>query len=327
MSLDTERLVGELRQIVNIGIGGVDTDTEIPQLAALHWVRAHAGDASSPLLVAKAAEELVKQAARTLPSPAYSRACEILLGAHPSTAVSPAKVRRERAAQALNVDPETFQRHEQKRVLRFLARRVADIELDYRANEGRLGPPPSPSEVAQRWTERFRHYAVLQMHLRQMRHEIIEALLASSEMPDEVGRVDARDTSLWRYAKFLEAREALIADVGRPWYFPSAGADGVAERAIDDLRFHTPFNERARSLLRSVLRSVPGEEMYPFAEELKSTPHGMEVVGVWEAWLAECDGDLERDDPHCSVHKVVDRSDEFVRTVEEQWELIQDRYR
>jgi hypothetical protein len=321
-----EALIKELRQVVNAGIGSIDDSLATPGMAGFLWVgdRARSDDA---MLVAKAVEALVKLAIDSLNGTTVKEHAKLLFAYHSETLGLPAKARRDRTADSRGVNRVDFERNDQVRILRVVARRIYDIEFEYLQDLERLGPPPSIEDIKATWSERFVHYHAMQHELRAMRHELIEAVTAGNQMPDEQSLRDAEATSIWYFTRYLIARDRFIEKLANDWFLPDAAADSAARRSTDLVRWKTPFNERGRSFLRTVLYEVTGAELYPFAYQLEDSPQGAEIVGMWQEWISECDGEIERDDPSCDVHGVIAAADAYVTLIDDQWPKIRERYR
>ncbi|SRR6266567_554288 len=319
-------IAGDLKRIVKDGLGGLDESVELPVLGSLTVVQQEMqGEESLDRLVA--VERLVGRAIETLDGTPSHEPLRLLFGVARATKGKLAKQRRRAAARAAGSDPSTFNRHDEQRFLRLLARSIYTLESEARLRAERLGPPPSAEEVKGAWFERFAHYQRLQGILRQLRLDLIAVLLTYSTHPDETGQEDYLDSSTWRFAQFLASHERFGSELGGIWLMPEPEADAEARTAVELVLWHAPFNERGRSWLRTTLSQVPEGELHPFADRLRDGPDGTEMLGLWEQWLESCTCDPDHPKAECRPHQVIDQCERFDIVVEDQWAIVRDTYR
>src|SRR5205814_8947458 len=99
-------------------------------------------------------------------------------GVEPGTIGLQAKQRRKIAAERGGVDPATFVRHDEQRILRTVARRVLFQESGFQAAQSRLGPPPTREEIKASWLVRFQHYKKMEEIARQLWLNLWEVVVA-----------------------------------------------------------------------------------------------------------------------------------------------------
>lgn len=315
-------VISELRRVVNAGLGAADETLDVPILASLELV-AYEARSEDPLVRIAAIEAVVRDAIRSLGEAEAREDARLLFADHPETVSLSAKARRNRTADARGVDRRDFERNDQVRLLRVIARRIFQLEFEHMETMRRLGPPPTQRVVAASWLERFIHYRTIQHALRHLRHEVIEATVAR-ERGHESGWLASLGTSLWYYAKFLLGRDEHIRQLGGIWLMPHAEADAAAQMSVNEVRWNSPFNEQADSVLRTFVSDVPRGELDPFLERLEQSPRGQELVGMWEAWLLECDVPIDDGHEGCNVHAVVDQANRYVAILDDQWSRILD---
>ncbi len=317
----------DLRKVVKFGLGAMPDSEQLPTLATLLVVRQRIQGATT-LDAIMAIEGVIREAIETLDGTPLHGALQLLFGLTPATTGALAKQRRRAAADAVGTDPGTFNRHDEQRLLRLLARRIYALETDAYLTQDRLGEPPTTDEQRASWLERFTHYLRIQAILRQLRLDLIAALLTySSHAEDQTGRDDYLDSSIWQYARFLSIHDEFVDRLGAMWLMPEPSADAEAKTSIDLALWHGPFNERGRSWLRTAIAQVPRAELHPFVQRLRDGPDGTELLGLWEAWLEDCRCDPDRPEPACRPHQVIDQCERYDLLVDQQWTLIREAYR
>ena len=321
-----DAIAADLRQVVKHGVGAIPDTTTLSTLSGLLWVQ-QVTQGSGSLDTIIAAERLITEAIATLEGTPPHGALQLLFGLTPATTGALAKHRRRAAATAFGADVGTFNRHDEQRLIRLLARRIYALETDEQLTHDRLGPPPNEDEVRASWSARFSHYHRMQSILRQLRFDLIAVLLTQTEHPDQRDREDYLDSSIWNFARFLLAHDRFVDELGGIWLMPHPAADAVARTSTELVLWQAPFNERGRSWLRTALVQVPGGELYPLAARLRDGPDGTEVLGVWEGWLSNCDCDPDRPMEHCRAHQVVENCDRYVGLVDEQWARVREIFR
>jgi hypothetical protein len=309
---------------VRFGLGSLDETAEIPVLLALEHVR-HEARSQEPLDLVLAVESCVRRAIETLEGTPLYRIVRPLFGVEPGTIGLQAKQRRKIAAERAGVDPATFVRHDEQRILRTVARRVLFQESGFQAAQSRLGPPPTREEIKASWLVRFQHYKKMEEIARQLWLNLWEVVVAKGKPEDHDAEVDVLDASIWHYARFLAAYEEFLRELGGNWLMPEPDQDAAIANACNLIRWHRPFNERADSYLRTTLADVP--ELYPFAQRMEDSNHGTELLGRWQAWLEDCHCDLDAPSDSCGPHELMAQCDRFAALVDAGWRRVSERYR
>lgn len=320
------QIESDLRQVVRHGIGSLPDSALLPTLSSLLSVEQRQ-QGPNRLDTVMAIEGTLRQAIETLDGTPFYAVLELLFGLTPATTGTLAKQRRRAAAEAAGTDPGTFNRHDEQRLLRLLARRVYTLETEAHLSQERMGQPPTAEELRASWWERFTHYHRLQGVLRHLRLDLIAALLTYTEQPDEVGREDYLDSSIWRYARFLVAHDRFVDELGGLWVLPDPAADAEAKAAAELVLWHGPFNERGRSWLRTAIAQALNGELEPLARRVHDHPDGAELVGLWERWLESCRCDSDRPEESCRPHRMIDQCERYDLLIEEQWPRVRERYR
>ncbi len=320
-------IVFDLQRIVRDGVGSVDEEASLPTLGTLVLVRQEMqGGGELDLVVAS--ERVIARGIETLEGSSPHEVLRLLFGLTASTRGRLAKQRRKAAAERAGSDPATFNRHDERRYLRILARSIYALESEARLLAERLGSPPDRAEIKANWLGRFTRYHRVAAILRQLRLDLLAVLVTYRKDHGEVSQVDYLDSTMWYVARFLYEVEEFNRALGGIWFMPERAADDEAKVAIDLVLWHQPFNERGRSWLRIAIAQVPAGELFDFAERLHDGPDGNEMLGLWEQWLKSCRCDLEAEpDQDCRPHRVIDQAERFDIVVEEQWPLVRERYR
>lgn len=188
--------------------------------------------------------------------------------------------------------------------------------------------PLTDAEKVASWEMRFGYYTRMQKALVGLRHDVIALVVALTTDADEASITDYLHSSIWCFARFLSEHEAFDQSaMGGRWVLPDPEAETVVASALYQLRWNSPFNDRAESLLRVTLAAVAGEELWPFIQRLQGSPEGTELLGIWEQWAGECKGDFDSDDELCNVHGLVDEAGLYGNMIEVQWAKVATRHR
>jgi uncharacterized cupin superfamily protein len=311
-------VLDDLRMIVKLGLRDIG-DAALPALRGLAVVRGTA--ASDDVIQAGLAVEAVVTDAVTLIGAGYlGSALSGLFGLDEATRGRQAKQRRQIAAQRAGHPVSTFNRHEEPRLLRSLAVEILRRDAAFRRQAERAAwadRPLTDEQKAAAWAERFGYYERIAAAAAAMRHHVIALVVGLVTEVDEDSLADELHTSLWWYARFLAELDAFNrSPLGGRWVLPDPEKEVAAASAVYQIGWHSPFNERADSLLRLMLADVPAGELVSFARRLEDSPEGSELLGMWEQWAGECRGDFETADDRCHVHGLVDQADRHREIIE-----------
>ena len=323
---DLQVIVSDLREVVKFGIGAIPDSVALSTLSGLRCVD-QLKQGPNRLDTIIAVEHVIRETIDALEGTPSHSVFQRLFGLTPATTGALAKQRRREAAAAAGTDPGTFNRHDEQRLLRLLARQLYAVETETLSTEARLGPPPSAQEIRASWLQRFAHYGRMQMILRELRLDLIAVLLTYTTHSRQSDREDYLDSSIWRYSQYLHACDRFADALGAIWLMPEPAADIEAKTAAELVLWHGPFNERGRSWLRMAVAQASSRELHSFAHLLGDSPEGLGLLGLWEQWLESCRCDPDRPEQSCRPHQVIDHAERFAVIIEEQWSRVCDAYR
>jgi hypothetical protein len=214
------------------------------------------------------------------------------------------------AAEALDLEPRTFQRTRRKSLIEDLAEALLGIAGDgelRQAHERMSRREPAESRLAVQWVERFEAYNrlwtpayALGADLTAYRSTLLEVDRPYDRAPGTNGPDDVGDTqehqaegyarfALFRFAEYLWELRQFMMRHGGMWLFSSADVETRVTDAVYRIHWHvTPFNERDESWLRAAMQDARGQEMHTFLILLMSTTAGRETHDEWQEWVSTC---------------------------------------
>jgi len=310
-------------------------------------------------------EVLLRRAATRLGGGHYGDAAVALLGLDVGTRGHTSKSRREIAALAFERTYETFRKNYEPLVLEQLATQILVLcsEQHTRASLDSLERAESPTESAmqQVWMDRFAAYyriwspvSGLGNDLTAYRSTLLEADALwdrrfGTKGPDDPGyskdeQAEGYATfALYHYGHFEWELRQFDTLFGGHWLLSDADAEQQLADAVYRIRWHSPWNERDMSYLRTLVSEAPEQEMHGFIERLRATQLGRTTEEEWNEWTATCsctwpfseeprDAHFPTSSQHegisenCELHNLVRACGDYLDLVDENWKRLADWY-
>jgi hypothetical protein len=299
-------------------------------ILSLGLVTAKAATTDSAEDLAVAADTLIREAARRIDDgDAYGPAGS-LLGLAPGTRGELLKRRREKAAKALFVSPETLRKEREDGLIEAVADELYALDSAYRLrhrHREEAEREPQDNRLGVDWLAQHRSYRRIWTPITGMRNDLAvlrEYLAAEEEDRDAIS--DRLCNITWHWARFSLALERFIDEQGGLWLLADMDSEIAAAEAIYKLGFYVPFGEADSSWLRTMLAEAPHEELDGFGDLLvEAGERRRELMGLWIAW-ASCP-EADDSDCECEFHLWQRAADEFVRLIDEDWYAVADWYR
>lgn len=299
-----------------------------PLLIDLAYVRARAAS-DVPLDRAVAFLSVLEEACNRLGPGPPGEAARILFTIAPLGKGVSLKVRRKRAADALNVGVEYFRKDgPEDRLVRDVAEQLYALETRYRRRQAGDATVPDRTEtrLAIDWLERHNVYGRFWTIIYALRADLL-ALLRLRGEPDRPAYGQYLESSLWWYARFQRELAEFIHRFGGLWLLADADAEVRIADAIYRLEWHPPFSQQDDSWLRTTLGQVADEELDPFAETVRDSERGQAVLAQWREWIERCACAPDQPDPDCPVHQTIGACETYTEIVDSDWQQIADWYR
>jgi len=280
--------------------------------------------------LAVAADTLIREAARRVDDGDAYGAAGSLLGVAPGTRGELLKRRREKAAKALFVSPETLRKEREDGLIEAVAAELYALDSAYRfrhRHREEAEREPQDNRLGIDWLEQHRSYRRIWSPVVGMRKDLAvlrEYLAAEDEDRDAIS--DRLANITWQWARFSLAIERFVKEQGGLWLLADMDSEIAAADAIYKLEFYVPFGETDSSWMRTMLLKTPHEELDGFGDKLfEAGERRRELMGLWIAW-AGCPeaGDSGCD---CNYHRWQRTADEFIRLIDDDWYAVADFYR
>ncbi|MEU4413917.1 hypothetical protein [Nocardia salmonicida] len=339
---DHSSITRELRMIREKGLGALRR----LHLPVLHEVARQielnvVGSEPAPAAI----ESLVRQAVDHLDGGDFQEAAEYTFGLIGGTKFAPSVDRRRRAARAMNVEPETFRKAQEKEIVEQTAEAVlalcheAAMRRTHQAMERRH---PADSRLAVAWVTRFEAYYRIWTPVYALGADLRAALDTYAQEPadhlpwdpDSVEPFDpvkeaqgyARSALHW-YAKFLLEERRFVAKHGGLWLLSDAQVESSVRDAVYRVGWHNPINEENDSWLRRTLATSQLEEAELFYRALESTSQGESIHALWQKFvLAGHAAVVGGDTSNSQVHSTIQACDDYTDQVDADWMKIADWY-
>lgn len=320
--------------------------------------------------VASSVEPLLRISVERLGSGREAAAAAQLFGLAPAARGGTAFERRVWAADAYGISYDSFRRKKpERRVYEAVGHVLLVLVEEARLRSERMKleiRKPADSRLAVQWVERFEAYYRLWTPIMALGGDLTayRATLLDPERPfdrpDDVW-VDPLTGEERSYTQEFQAegyaRMALFdfAEVkwelkqfmirhGGMWLLSSAETEVAVADAVYRMGWHSPWNERDESWLRSALQDSRGRELHHFLNYLKATTIGQETRREWQEWAAECrctwdlDGHSSENEyfptrkhhtgiaEDCGLHLIVSACAEYCDLIDRDWQKIADWY-
>jgi hypothetical protein len=310
-------------------------------------------------------EALLRRAAARFGGGHYGDAAVALLGLDVGTRGLNSKERREIAAEAFERTYETFRKKYEPLLFQQIATQILVLCSEQHARDRRSAleraESPESSSLPQVWMERFAAYyriwsclSGLGADLTAYRSTLLEPDNAwdrrfGTDAPDDPGysreeQAEGYATfALYHYASFAWQLRQLSILYGGQWLLSDAEAEQAASDAIYRVTWHTPWNERDQSYLRTLISEAAGQEMHGFIQLLRTTEVGRTTEQEWQDWTGGCEcswllttGTKDEYFPTsrhhesisdtCELHQVVVACGDYLDLIDRDWKRLADWY-
>lgn len=340
---DFETVVGELRQLRDVGLTGLRR----LRPRALGEVARRADLITADDAQPAAIEELLRRAADRLGGGLDQEIAEYTFGLAAGYRMRSATERRHRAAQLYGVKADSFRKEPERLVIEQMAEGVLAVAREAAMRQTRLDMErrhPADSRLAVQWVERFEAYnriwtpvyglgADLLAAMETYRHEPADHLPwdpDSEQTYDPVAQAEMYMThALCHYARFqLEVRR-FISRHGGLWLLSDADVEQQVSDAVYRIGWYNNLPEDDDSWLRRNLVDARHEENDHFVQLLTSTATGARILEKWQEMgrNCQCTDVTDGDDPSCHVHNTIRACHDYTDLIEADWLRIADWYR
>lgn len=276
---EPSELLKDLKHIVRTGLK-VSALTNLPVISSLSIVQATGRGGSRPIDVAIDIEAAVTEAVEKLGDGPTGEAAQLLLGMTPRSRGLLVKDRRALAGEIIGVEPETFRKEWETRVLSELADELYKLEAERRIpvrvkrgrSKGAVLDDLRSGSGGKRLDRRE-----AEARLWALMYELRAELLAVARLQDEKPTSDTWEEpalqALWLYGRFLDAYARFIDQFGTALVM--AGNEVTVEEAVSLLGWRPPLDEQQAVKLRIATSSMKPAELLQTSE-----------WESWQEWLA-----------------------------------------
>jgi hypothetical protein len=308
-------------------------------------------------------ETVLRRAVERFGGGAYGESAAILYGLDQGTRSHNSRARRELAAAKLERSADTFRKRYEPTMLAEIATQILTLcteQHSKRVRDQRERRAPAESAMAVEWLRRFEDYYRIWTPVSGVGNDLTayRATVIESGRPydrrfgtegsedegysqEEQAEGYARD-ALYHYARFEWELRQFVARSGGLWLLSDADAEQALSDAVYRIAFHTPWNERDQSYLRTIIAETPNHELHGFLERLAATELGRTTQQEWQEWVATCNCDWDITtttdehfptsakhkgiDARCEVHRAIAACGEYCELVDADWRNVADWY-
>lgn len=363
MLIDEDRpshaaLVEDLRLLREKGLVRLE-HLQVPALLVAGRIITADEEASDHVVI----EAALRRAVERFGGGAYGESAAILYGLDQGTRLHTSRARRELAAAKLERSADTFRKRYEPTMLAEITTQLLTLcteQHSKRVREQRDRQHPAESAMAVEWLRRFEAYyriwapvSGLGNDLTAYRSTLIEHgrpydRRFGTRAPEDEGYSQEEQAegyarfALYHYARFEWEVRQFVTSSGGLWLLSEAGAEQALSDAVYRIAFHTPWNERDQSYLRSLIAETPGQELHGFLEHFAATELGRTTHNEWQEWVVTCNCHWEITaagdehfptsakhqgiDPSCEVHKTIAACGEYCELVDIDWRKVADWY-
>lgn len=333
----------DLTRVRELGLGRI-RGVDLPALAsAVRMVDAEDLETVEPTAVAS----LLRETVDTLGGGSLQEAAEYLLGLYPGTALWPAKLRRENAAEQFGVVAETFRKKPEKELLGQIAEAVLALCHNAALRRARLDMAdrrhPADSRLAVQWVERFEAYYRIWTPAYALAADLEAALATYLEEPAEhypwdPNSAEAYDpirqaqgyghSALYRLTEFWLEVKRFKSKHGGLWLLSDAQVEADVSDAVYRIGWHNSLSDGDESFLRRHLADSRHEEAEHFWKVIQAFPDGLRINRLWQDMIREGVG-LTTDEQKSTsqVHLAIKACRDYCDIVDADWLRIADWYR
>jgi hypothetical protein len=272
--------------------------------------------------------------------PNWAAAARATLGLEPGTQGKPLRGRRGQPgrmgaiARWLGYQPPSIFKPRQDgrshfdKLIDDMAEYVVRREVSHRVGEQHLAQqarrPPLESAMRVDWLPRFERYYAIWSYIAGVRYDVELAVKGSRHDNHDDTDYYTRK-SLWYYGCFARELEAFTRDRGGLWITPDLKAEQTIADAVWMLRKPTPLTELDESLLRIAVNGF--DEMAAFIPATHTDTTLQHLTDLWRAWIESCKcANPKRPRKQCAVHQCTSWAAAFMKTLDQQWDLLVDWY-
>ena len=295
----------------------------------------------------------------------YGESAAILYGLDSGTRGFSSKLRRELAAEPFDRKFETFRKNQEPLLIAQLAAQILVLCSEQHTRNARSAleraESPEDSAMPPIWMDRFAAYYRIWSPVSGLGNDLTAyraTLLEHDEVWDRRFGTNAPDDpgyskdeqadgyasfALYHYARFEWQLRQFETLYGGQWLLSDAEAEQAASDAVYRIYWHTPWNERDQSYLRTLIAETPEQELHGFLQRLRATDLGRTTEQEWHEWSAACEcawpagGDTENEyfptSRHqegilnkCELHHVVEACGDYLDLIERDWKRLADWY-
>jgi hypothetical protein len=315
--------------VVRGAASALDLEPHIPRLPRFSAVdivlrRARAG---TTLAVAQVVMDLVREAAGRLGGGHEDRLARLLFRADPSTRGLDPPAARRHAQAASGVEMRQFRARWERRLCRLVAGQIMEMqfEADNEAHALHQMVGSVPQIRAMFWLDLFRDYYLPMETATYGLSRVMRVAIAQHQGGGTLAD-DLVDLVLWWAAEFVFVQSRFEQVHGELWPAPSNEGGEVLAHAAHDLTGLGAIPPERLTELRQIRARLSNATETDFIAELGASGIAAVLRPAVRLWLAECACGPEPV-PGCPVHRVLQASDRFSRTVVAEFEVIRSWYR
>jgi hypothetical protein len=284
---DPKELRLELSKLVTTGCSISDLPS-VPKLMGLAIVGTEAKGAR-PIDRAIALVAAIREAIEYLGEGPTGEAARVLLGLTSHSRGLLTKERRELAADVLGVQPETFRKNYEHKVLGELADELYRLEserrIPIRVVKPKRGPASVLDDLRQATSGKSLARREAEARLWALAYELRADLLGVARLREHSAADDKitalADQALWRYARFYDAFARFTDDFGTALVV--AGNEVTVQEAASLLGFRPPLSDEQSARLRIAAGDAASGTV--LAATLRDGDGLQEIERIWMAWL------------------------------------------
>lgn len=309
-------------------------------------------------------ETALRRAVERFGGGVYGESAAILYGLDQGTRAHNSRARRELAAAKLERSADTFRKRYEPTMVAEIATQLLTLcteQHSRRSREQHDRREPAESAMAVEWLRRFEAYyriwtpvSGLGNDLTAYRATLIEQHRPydrrfGTREPDDEGYSQEEQAegyarfALYHYSLFEWEVRQFVTRSGGLWLLSDPEAEQALSDAVNLIAFHSPWNERDQSYLRTLVAETPDQELHGFLERLGATELGRTTHEEWQEWVSTCncewqvtvagDKHLPTSSTHegiaadCELHLMVSACGAYCDLVDADWRRIADWYR
>lgn len=275
---EPNELLKDLKKVVRTGLK-ISALTNLPAVASLSIVRANDGGHVRPIDVAIDMEAAIIEAVDKLGDGPTGEAAQLLLGMTPRSRGLLVKDRRALAGEVIGIEPETFRKEWENKVLSEIADELYKLEADRRIPvRVKRGSAKGPllddlrNGTGGKSLDRREAEARLWANMYELRAEVLAGLRLRAD-PESDARTQVADRALLKYGRFLNGFAQFVDQFGTALVV--AGSEVSADEVASLVGFRAPLDDAATTTLRLLASGTR-----PF------DPRGPEYLKIRAQWLA-----------------------------------------